>query len=86
MSVFKLKTSLKKSSLLVLIFFFVIMSRAQSFDIVYQDQKNQFKVEEVLNGLGVPWGMAFLSSEQMIFTQRDGKVGLMNFEKNELIW
>ncbi|MCP3849013.1 MAG: PQQ-dependent sugar dehydrogenase [Gammaproteobacteria bacterium] len=76
----------KIHSLRVLFFFFGLISTAQSFNVVYQDKENQFKVEEVLNGLGVPWGMAFLSSDKLIFTQRDGKIGLMSFEKKALTW
>lgn len=37
----------------------------------------QFRVEKVAQGLGVPWGMAFLSSSQIIFTERSGKIKLL---------
>ena len=57
-----------------------------AYEKIYQDKKNQFVVEEVYSGLGVPWGMAFLSANEMIFTQRDDKSGLINFKQNQLTW
>ena len=37
----------------------------------------QFRVEKVAQGLGVPWGMAFLNSSQIIFTERSGKIKIL---------
>jgi len=37
----------------------------------------QFRVEKVVQGLGVPWGMAFLNSSQIIFTERSGKIKML---------
>ena len=34
----------------------------------------------VASDLGVVWGMAFLSPSQMIFTQRDGRIGLLTLD------
>ena len=36
-----------------------------------------FRVEQVAFGLGIPWAMAFLSPAEIIFTERNGKVGLL---------
>ena len=36
-----------------------------------------FQVEEVVRGLGVPWGMVFLSPTELLFTERAGKVSLL---------
>lgn len=35
-------------------------------------------VEQVAEGLGVPWGMAFLSPSELLITQRDGRIGLLD--------
>ena len=37
----------------------------------------QFRVEKVAQGLGVPWGMAFLNASQIIFTERSGKIKIL---------
>lgn len=37
-----------------------------------------YSVEKVKEGLGVPWGMAFLSESEMILTERGGKIVLLN--------
>lgn len=36
------------------------------------------RVEELARGLGVPWGMVFLSSEQLLFSERAGRLRLLN--------
>lgn len=37
-----------------------------------------FKLEVVASGLGIPWGMTFISPQQILFTERFGKAGLLN--------
>ncbi len=37
-----------------------------------------FQVDEIAENLGVPWGMAFISPTQILFTQRGGKIGIIN--------
>jgi len=66
--------------------FFSLNVTVDASKVIYQDKINQFILEEVVDGLGVPWGMAFLSDNEIIFTQRDGKVGLVNLKKNKLTW
>ncbi len=36
-----------------------------------------YRVEQVAKGLGVPWGMAFLSPTEIIITERSGKIRLL---------
>ena len=40
--------------------------------------ETQFKTETVANVSGVPWGLAQLDEKTLIFTLREGKVGLLN--------
>ncbi len=40
--------------------------------------ETDFTVEEVTQGLGVPWGMVFLNPEQMLITERQGNIRLLN--------
>ena len=42
-----------------------------------------FKVEEVVSGLGVPWGMDFLDEGNIIFTERSGKIGIINLDRGQ---
>lgn len=37
-----------------------------------------FQVEEVVSGLGVPWGLAFLSPTELLFTEREGEISLLD--------
>ncbi len=36
-----------------------------------------FKLEQIASGLGIPWGMAFLSANEIIFTERQGAVKIV---------
>jgi len=60
---------------------FIICSIIQpaygQFPLVQKSEKETFLVEKVAGGLGIPWGMAFLNSSEIIFTQRDGKIRLL---------
>ena len=46
-------------------------------------ENESFQLEEVYSGLGITWGMAFLSSDKLIITQRKGKVGLIDLKQNK---
>ncbi|SEH06377.1 PQQ-dependent sugar dehydrogenase [Candidatus Venteria ishoeyi] len=37
-----------------------------------------FQVEVVAQGLGVPWGMAFVNAKEILITQRNGKLQILN--------
>ena len=41
-------------------------------------------LEQLADGLGVPWGMSLLSNEQLIFSERDGKLGLLDLKTLKL--
>lgn len=43
-----------------------------------QSRDASFLLEKVKDGLGVPWGMAFLSADEIIFTERSGTINLLN--------
>jgi aldose sugar dehydrogenase len=45
---------------------------------------NQFKLEPIASGLGVVWGMTFVSDHQILFTERSGKAGLLDLDNNSL--
>jgi glucose/arabinose dehydrogenase len=43
------------------------------------------RVEQVVAGLGVPWGMAFLSPDQLLLTERAGIVRLLDMENGSSV-
>ncbi len=42
-----------------------------------------FQVEEVADGLGVPWGMVFLSPSELLFTEREGKISILHLDSGK---
>lgn len=48
--------------------------------LVGRSEGMDFQVEEVVSGLGVPWGMAFLSSSELLFTEREGKISILHLD------
>ena len=54
-------------------------------NIVWIDQSEDtfFKVEEVVSGLGVPWGMDFLDEGNIIFTERSANIGIINLDSGK---
>jgi len=51
---------------------------------VITSEKVTFELEEVIDGLGVPWGMAFISDSQMLVTEREGGIKLLDTESRTL--
>jgi glucose/arabinose dehydrogenase len=41
-------------------------------------------MEQVAQGLGVPWGMAFLNDHELIFTEREGNIKILNLDSLEI--
>lgn len=46
----------------------------------------RFEVEQVAQGKGVIWGMSFLNSNDLIFTTRNGSVGVASIKSGEVQW
>jgi aldose sugar dehydrogenase len=44
----------------------------------------EFQVQRIASGLGVPWGMTFVSDQQILFTERNGKAGLLNLNNKQV--
>lgn len=43
------------------------------------------KLVKVIDGLGIPWGMAFISSSKLIFTERQGGVSLLDINTSQRV-
>lgn len=43
-----------------------------------------FTVETVISNLGMPWGLSFVDSKTLLFTERSGKVGKLDLETGDV--
>ena len=65
-------------ALLVIIYIFTAAAHGRSNPVLYGESEGMgFRVEQLARGLDVPWGMAFLTPNDIIFTLRDGGIGLL---------
>ena len=51
---------------------------------IINSQAEKFELTPVIDGLGTPWGLAFISDAEIIITQRSGKIHLLNVETAKL--
>jgi len=47
-------------------------------------QDPRFKLEQLAQGLGVPWGMAFLNANELIFTERVGNIKILELDSLQI--
>jgi glucose/arabinose dehydrogenase len=57
---------------------------AQDAPLILQSENGTFAVEEVIDGLGVPWGLAFISNTQILITEREGSIKLLDVQSKNL--
>jgi len=43
-----------------------------------------YQVTKVATGLGIPWGMSFQSQNEILFTERKGRLGIVNIDSGEV--
>ena len=63
-----------------------ISLNAYSAAVINHHEENAYELELLISGLQIPWGMAFLSSGEMIFTQRNGQIGIIHLESRKISW
>lgn len=71
------------TGLLVLLILCPLQIQAASARIISQSNPN-FKLELLAQDLGVPWGMAFLNDRELIFTERQGNIRILDLESLEI--
>ena len=49
-----------------------------------QSEKATFVLEQVTDGLGIPWGLAFISETQLVITERAGSIKLLDTQSKSL--
>jgi len=65
--------------ILWLFFAFFWMIQTASGETILQTSSGgvTFQINTIAKGLGVPWGMVFISPDQILFTLRNGKIGIL---------
>ena len=53
---------------------------AKESSFTFKSEGMDLKVEEVISGLGIPWGMTFISSNKLLVTERSGSVILIEID------
>jgi len=43
-----------------------------------------YQVTQIASGLGIPWGMSFQSQNEILFTERKGRLGIVNIVSGEV--
>ena len=51
---------------------------------IIESEKATFAVAEVTDGLGIPWGLAFISDSQLLITEREGSLKLLDLQSKTL--
>jgi aldose sugar dehydrogenase len=51
---------------------------------ITQSEKVTFVLVKVTEGLGIPWGMAFISNTQLLITEREGGIQILDTQTNTL--
>lgn len=69
------------SKLLSVIFYFCIaLPVGAAVPQTIQSESMVLRLEQVAEGLGIPWGMCFISANQLLVTQRKGAVRLIDID------
>lgn len=53
--------------------------------LIIKSEGMELKVEEIASGLGIPWGMAFLSPDKLLVTERSGSVLLLDLKTSNKV-
>ncbi len=74
-----------KLNLLMVIFFVTLSAGAEAKGVLKGSSDDiPYEVEMVADGLRIPWGMTFISPENLLITERQGTVKLLNVETKNL--
>ena len=50
---------------------------------IFHTQEVTFALEPVTDGLGIPWGMAFIGDNLMLVTEREGRISLLDISSDK---
>ena len=51
---------------------------------IIKSEKVTFVLEKVIDGLGIPWGLAFISESQLLITEQQGRIKLLDTKTKKL--
>jgi glucose/arabinose dehydrogenase len=74
---------MRKRFFSLLLVFLALPSWAEK-PVVIKSQAATFQLTTITNGLGIPWGLAFISDTDIIITEREGNIRLVNVETGKL--
>lgn len=64
---------------------FIPIINAEEATFTFKSEGMELKAEKIIDGLGVPWGMTFLSENKLLITERSGSVSLFNIETSNKV-
>jgi glucose/arabinose dehydrogenase len=76
--------TMKRFMLLLCLFALLPLPTHAAAPQVIQSEKVTFTLEEVVDGLGVPWGLAFIADSRLLITERDGDIRLLDTQSKTL--
>ena len=82
MSVFKQLLRMISYLLYISFLFILFVQPAASSPFTIRSEGMHLKVERVVDGLNVPWGLTFLSANKLLTTERSGSVLIIDLEKD----
>ena len=47
----------------------------------YENNETKFELEKITNGLNFPWGMTFIDDENLLITEKKGRLYKVNIKK-----
>ena len=75
-----------KTLTLILITFTLTIKSLFSRSIVLNSSSGtSFQVVEITNNLGIPWGMTFISQSKILFTEKNGRIGIIDTDNGNII-
>ena len=75
---------MKRITLLLSLLTLLPLSAYSASPRVIQSEVATFMLEEVTSGLGIPWGMAFISDTRLLITEREGSIKLLDTQSKSL--
>jgi glucose/arabinose dehydrogenase len=75
---------MKRMTLLLCLFALLPLASYAASPQVIKSEKVSFALEQVIDGLGVPWGLAFISNTRLLITEREGRIKLLDTERKTL--
>lgn len=81
------KNTFRISKIIALLLTFLTISIkpvALSKNVIKSNTGAYFQVTEIARDLGVPWGMVFISGSELLFTERKGKIRILNLANKKI--